>query len=90
MKRSLLCARRAALAGVLLPLVLAGSALGAEHTYQVTGPVQAVTDKSITVKKGGEPWTVARDANTKVEGDLKVGSKVTVKYHMVADTVTSK
>ena len=50
----------------------------------------AVTDTAITVKKGSSPWTVSRDAGTQVTGDLKVGSKVTIKYHMVADTVTVK
>ena len=56
----------------------------------MTGPVTAVTATSITVTKKGEPWTVSRDANTKVTGDLKVGSKVTISYHMTADTVTAK
>ncbi len=50
----------------------------------------AVTDTSITVKKGKDPWTVSRDASTQVTGDLKVGAKVTIKYHMVADTVAVK
>jgi hypothetical protein len=61
-----------------------------DHNYQVTGPVLAVTDTSITVKKGKDPWTVSRDAGTQVTGDLKVGAKVTIKYHMVADTVVAK
>jgi len=67
-----------------------GSVLADDHSYQVTGPVTAVTATSITVTKKGEPWTVSRDANTKVTGDLKVGSKVTIQYHMTADTVTAK
>jgi len=71
-------------------MVLAGSALADDHNYQVTGPVLAVSATSITVKKGSAPWTVSRDANTQVTGDLKVGSKVTIKYHMVADTVAAK
>ena len=71
------------------PLFFAGSAFADDHGYQVTGPVLAVTDTSITVKKGKDPWTVSRDASTKVTGDLKVGSKVTIKYHMVADSVTA-
>jgi len=80
---------------LLLALVLAGlvsftPAWADDHSYQVTGPVLAVTDTSITVKKGSSPWTVSRDASTQVTGDLKVGSKVTIKYHMVADTVTAK
>ena len=71
-------------------LIFAGSGLADDHNYQVTGPVLAVTDTSITVKKGKDPWTVSRDASTQVTGDLKVGAKVTIKYHMVADTVTAK
>lgn len=78
------------LAGLALPFILAGSALADDHNYQVTGPILAVTDTSITVKKGKDPWTVSRDAGTQVTGDLKVGAKVTIKYHMVADTVTAK
>ncbi len=75
---------------LVLTLGLAGFASADDHNYQVTGPVLAVTDTSITVQKGKDPWTVSRDANTKVTGDLKVGSKVTIKYHMDADTVTVK
>ncbi len=78
------------LLGLVLSLALTGSVLGDDHNYQVTGPVLAVTDTSITVQKGKDPWTVSRDANSKITGDLKVGSKVTIKYHMVADTVTVK
>jgi hypothetical protein len=73
-----------------LALASVAPAFADDHNYQVTGPVLAVTDTSITVKKGSAPWEVSRDANTKVTGDLKVGSKVTIKYHMVADTVTAK
>jgi len=71
-------------------LIFAGSAFADDHGYQVTGPVLAVTDTSITVKKGKDPWTVSRDTSTQVTGDLKVGAKVTIKYHMVADTVAVK
>jgi len=79
------------LLGLTLSLVITGSALAADdHTYQVTGPVLAVTDTTITVQKGKDAWTVSRDANTKITGDLKVGAKVTIKYHMTADTVVAK
>ncbi len=71
-------------------LIFAGSALADDHNYQVTGPVLTVTPTSITVKKGKDPWTVSRDANTQVTGNLIVGAKVTIKYHMVADTVVAK
>jgi len=78
------------LLGLLLSLIFAGSALADDHSYQVTGPVLSVSDTSITVQKGKDPWTVSREAGTKVTGDLKVGSKVTITYHMTADTVTVK
>ncbi len=82
--------KRVLLAALALPLILGSSALADDHNYQVTGPILAVTDTSITVQKGKDPWTVSRDASTKVTGDLKVGSKVTISYHMEADTVTVK
>jgi hypothetical protein len=78
------------LLGLTLSLVVTGSVLADDHTYQVTGPVLAVSDTSITVQKGKDPWTVSRDAGTKVTGTLAVGSKVTIKYHMTADTVVVK
>lgn len=78
------------LVAIALVFAFAGSALADDHGYQVTGPVLAVTATSITVQKGKDPWTVSRDAGTQVTGDLKVGSKVTIKYHMIADSVTAK
>jgi hypothetical protein len=90
MKTNLSSFRRTIFAGLFCCLLLAGNALADDHNYQVTGPVLAVSDTSITVKKGKDPWTVSRDASTQVTGDLKVGSKVTIKYHMVADTVSAK
>jgi hypothetical protein len=62
----------------------------AAKTYQVTGPVVEVTDTRIVVEKGREKWEIARDANTKVMGDVKVGEKVTVEYTMTATTITAK
>jgi hypothetical protein len=78
------------LAVVLFATLCAAPAWADDHNYQVTGPVLAVTDTSITVKKGANPWTVSRTAATQVTGALKVGAKVTIQYHMVADTVTVK
>jgi len=66
------------------PLALAGK------TYQVTGPVVAVDDKTIVVEKGKDKWEIARDAATKVIGELKVGDKVTIEYGMTAATITVK
>jgi len=63
----------------------------AVKTYQATGPVLAVTDDMITIDKGKEGnWDIARTADTKVTGDLKVGAKVTIEYKMVATKVDVK
>lgn len=60
------------------------------NTYQVTGPVLEVKDDMVTVEKGKEKWQIAKDASTKVTGDLKVGSKVTIEYTMKAVSIESK
>ncbi|MBP2685454.1 MAG: hypothetical protein H6Q81_359 [Deltaproteobacteria bacterium] len=49
---------------------------GAPNTYQVTGPVLELRDDVIVVQKGQDKWEIARGKDTKVTGDLKVGSKV--------------
>jgi hypothetical protein len=59
-------------------------------TYQVTGPVLDLKDDLIVVQKGSEKWEIARGKETKVTGDLKVGSKVTVEYRMTAASVEVK
>lgn len=63
---------------------------GAVKTYQVTGPVLEVTKDMIAVKKDKDRWEIARTADTKVTGDLKVGSKVTIVYRMTATKVEVK
>ena len=60
------------------------------NTYQVTGPVLEVNDNAIVVQKGKEKWEIARDKDTKVTGDLKVGEKVTVQYTMKATSIEVK
>ena len=59
-------------------------------TYQVTGPVLELTPTTIVVQKGDDKWQITRNAGTKVTGELKVGSKVTIEYQMVAKTVEAK
>ena len=72
-------------------LLMASVALaGAPKSYQVTGPVLEVKDDTITVQKGNEKWEIARDKATKVSGDLKVGSKVTIQYQMKATEIDVK
>ncbi|MEW6331697.1 MAG: hypothetical protein AB1560_09580 [Pseudomonadota bacterium] len=78
MKRRLMMAAALLLAS---PLALA---------YQVTGPVVEMTDSKIVVKKGKENWELARDAGTKMTGDVKVGDKVTVEYRMTATSIEAK
>ena len=63
---------------------------GSAKTYQVTGPVLEVTADMIVVQKGQDRWEIARDASTKVTGDLKVGAKVTIEYRMTAASVEVK
>jgi hypothetical protein len=71
-------------------LALSSSALAAGKTYQVTGPVLEMNDTMIAVQKGKDRWEIARDGSTKVNGDLKVGAKVTITYTMTATDVEVK
>ena len=60
------------------------------NTYQVTGPIIELTDVKIVVMKGKDKWELARNADTKVTGELKVGAKVTIQYSMTAQTIEAK
>src|SRR5216110_3491682 len=71
-------------------LVLSGVAFAGAKTYQVTGPVLDVNNSMITVQKGKDRWELDRDSNTKVNGDVKVGDKVTITYTMTAKDVEVK
>ena len=62
---------------------------GPPSTYQVTGPVLEVKDDMIAVQKGKDRWELARDKDTKVTGDPKVGSKVTIQYRMTATSIAA-
>jgi RNase P/RNase MRP subunit p29 len=76
---------------IALTAVLFGVPLHAAqpNTYQVTGPVLALTNDTIVVQKGSERWEIARGA-AKVTGDLKVGATVTVQYRMTATAIDVK
>ncbi len=71
-------------------LVAAVALAAGPKTYQVTGPVLEVKGDVIVVQKDTDKWEVARDAATKVTGDLKVGSKVTIEYTMTAKKIEVK
>lgn len=75
---------------VALVVAIAVPASAAVKTYQVTGPVLEVTADKIVVQKGSDKWELARDAATKVTGNLKVGEKVTIEYRMTATSVDVK
>ncbi|MBL9175718.1 MAG: hypothetical protein JNL10_19400 [Verrucomicrobiales bacterium] len=68
--------RTAAVAGLVL---LSTGTLGAADakSYQVTRPMLEVTDTTITVHKGDDPWQLAR-------------TKVTIYYQMVSTDVEVK
>ncbi|GFO65858.1 hypothetical protein M1B72_02540 [Geomonas paludis] len=78
----------AALTGITL--LAASTVYAAPKTYQVTGPVLEVKDDMIVVQKGSEKWQIAKDKDTKVTGDVKVGSKVTIMYSMKAASIEAK
>lgn len=79
------------LGGCVAVLLGASMAIAAgPKDYQVTGPVLDVTNDVITVEKDKERWEVARNKDTKVKGDLKKGSRVTIKYTMTATNVEVK
>lgn len=71
-------------------LATTGSSIAGPKTYQVTGPILALTDDTITVQKGTDKWELGRSASTKVTGELKVGAKVTIEYTMDATTAEVK
>ncbi len=63
----------------------------AAKKYQVTGTVVSLTEKTIVVLKAdGDKWEIERNDDTKVEGKLKVGNKVTIYYHMIADSAETR
>ena len=73
-----------------MSLALSGGVLAGTKDYQVTGPVLEVTDTMIAVQKGKDRWEIAKDANTKSGGEVKVGDKVIVHYTMTATSIEAK
>ncbi len=71
-------------------VVVSMSEAATTKTYQVTGPVLEVKDDSFIVEKGKEKWEIAKNAEAKVKGELKVGAKVTVQYTMTAKEIEVK
>src|SRR5438045_8575573 len=68
--------------------ILCGLAFAAgAKTYEVTGTVLETTPTKIVVQKGAERWEIDLDPQTKVTGELKVGTKDTIAYTMSAAKV---
>jgi hypothetical protein len=80
----------AVLVVVVLLLIASLAFAGSVKTYQVTGPVLEIKDTMIVVQKGKDKWEIAKDGNTKIKGDLKVGAKVTIQYEMKATDIEVK
>ncbi len=59
-------------------------------TYQVTGPILEVNEKTLIVQKGDEKWEIARDEKTNMKSTPKVGDKVTINYRMTAVSIENK
>ena len=72
-------------------LLVSSLAWAGSKTYQATGPVVDVRDDAIVVDKGKDgKWEIGRDANTKVNGAIQKGAKVTVYYRMQATEIDAK
>ena len=82
--------KRIVLSAVLLVFAVSVAYAASVKSYQVTGPVLELKDDVIVVQKGTDKWEIARDKATKVTGDLKVGSKVTIQYQMSAQEIEVK
>jgi len=75
---------------VVAVVLVASVAFAGSKTYQFTGKVLEIKDNTIVVEKGKEKFEMAKDANTKIKGDLKVGAKVTVQYESRAAEIEVK
>jgi hypothetical protein len=75
---------------IILASLLISSQSFAGKGYQVTGPVLAISNQSITVQKLKEKWEIETSPTTKGLGGVKVGDKITVYYSMHADEIENK
>ncbi len=76
--------------GVLLIVAALAYARAPKSDYQWTGTLLETDGDHLVVQKGNEKWEFLQDKDTKVTGDLKVGSKVEVKYVMKAVSIEVK
>ena len=76
--------------GVLLVVAALAYARSPKSDYQWTGTLLETDGDHLVVQKGNEKWEFLQDKDTKVTGDLKVGSNVEVKYVMKAVSIEVK
>ena len=76
--------------GVLLVVAALAYARAPKSDYQWTGTLLETDGDHLIVQKGNEKWEFLQDKDTKVTGDLKVGSRVEVKYVMKAVSIEVK
>ncbi len=82
--------RRLVVIGVLLVVAALAFARAPKSDYQWTGTLLETDGDHLVVQKGNEKWEFLQDKDTKVSGDMKVGSKVEVKYLMKAVSIEVK
>jgi hypothetical protein len=76
--------------GIIVLVAVFAYARPPKSDYQWTGTVVEVDNDHVIVQKGNEKWEFAHDKDTKITGNLKAGSKVTVKYLMKATSIEAK
>jgi hypothetical protein len=69
-------------------LAFCATAFAGAKSYQVTGPVIALTGDVITVQKDSEKWEINYDKAKMPQ--VKVGDKVMIKYEMKANSIEVK
>ncbi len=63
----------------------------AAFAYEKTGTVVDANDKMIVIETAKEgKWEFKRDAETKIDSDVKKGAKVKVQYSMTATRVEAR
>jgi hypothetical protein len=66
---------------VFVGVMLAGSVLAADKTYQAVGKIQKMTGNMLLVRTSSQDIEIMKDAKTKVSGgSLTYGANVTVTY----------
>jgi hypothetical protein len=65
-------------------VALSSAAVAGPKMYQITGPIVAVDDSSITIRAKKEKWQFSRDPNSAASEHLKIGDVVTVTYWMTS------